>query len=127
MSGGMKVLFADDDKIMHRIVVHQLSREGIEVRSAYNGREALEMAEQEVPNLVILDGMMPELDGFAVLREWRSRENLRHIPVVMLTARNREDDVVNALEEGAVDYLTKPFSPAELIARVKRLMASETR
>lgn len=127
MSGGMKVLFADDDKIMHRIIVHQLSREGIEVRSAYNGREALEMAEQEVPNLVILDGMMPEMDGFAVLREWRSRENLRHIPVVMLTARNREDDVVNALEEGAVDYLTKPFSPAELIARVKRLMASETR
>lgn len=127
MSGVMKVLFADDDKIMHRIVVHQLTREGIEVRSAYNGREALEMAEQEVPNLVILDGMMPELDGFAVLREWRSREHLRHVPVVMLTARNREDDVVNALEEGAVDYLTKPFSPAELIARVKRLMTSETR
>jgi len=121
----MKVLFGDDDKIMHRIVVHQLTREGVTVKSAYNGRQVLEMAEEEAPDLLILDGMMPELDGFATLREWRNREHLRHIPVVMLTARNREDDVVNALEEGAVDYLTKPFSPAELVARVKRLILSK--
>ncbi|WAC20874.1 response regulator transcription factor [Luteolibacter sp. SL250] len=121
----MKILLADDDSIMHRILAHQLGREGISVESAYNGREALEMAERSRPDLLILDGMMPELDGFAVLREWKARESLRNIPVVMLTARNREGDVVGALGEGAVDYLTKPFSPAELIARVKRLMCSD--
>lgn len=91
--------------------------------SAYNGREALDLASRQPPDLLILDGIMPELDGFAVLREWRAKEALARIPVVMLTARNREEDVVGALEGGAVDYLTKPFSPAELVARVKRVMA----
>jgi DNA-binding response OmpR family regulator len=119
----MKVLLADDDPILHRVLVHRLGREGFEVRSAYNGREALELAAAWLPDLLILDGIMPELDGFAVLREWRAKESLADIPVVMLTARNREEDVVGALEGGAVDYLTKPFSPAELVARVKRVMA----
>ncbi len=120
----MKILFADDDVILHRVLVHKLTREGMSVESAFNGRQALEMAENNPPDLLILDGMMPELDGFAVLREWRNRENLKDIPVVMLTARNREADIVAALEEGAVDYLTKPFSPSELVARVKRLVQS---
>jgi DNA-binding response OmpR family regulator len=118
----MKVLLADDDPILHRVLTHRLSREGFEVLSAFNGREALDLAAQNPPNLLILDGIMPELDGFAVLREWRAKEALAKIPVVMLTARNREEDVVGALEGGAVDYLTKPFSPAELVARVKRVM-----
>lgn len=119
----MKVLLADDDPILHRVLIHRLGREGFEVRSAYNGREALEIAAEWPPDLLILDGIMPELDGFAVLREWRAKESLANVPVVMLTARNREEDVVGALEGGAVDYLTKPFSPAELVARVKRVMA----
>lgn len=118
----MKVLLADDDPILHRVLTHRLGREGFEVLSAFNGREALDLAAQDPPNLLILDGIMPELDGFAVLREWRAKEALAKIPVVMLTARNREEDVVGALEGGAVDYLTKPFSPAELVARVKRVM-----
>ncbi len=119
----MKVLLADDDPILHRVLTHRLGREGYEVLSAYNGREALELAARQPPDLLILDGIMPELDGFAVLREWRAKEDLAKIPVVMLTARNREEDVVGAFEGGAVDYLTKPFSPAELVARVKRVMA----
>ncbi len=122
----MKILLADDDNIMHRILAHQLGREGISMESAYNGREALEMAERSHPDLLILDGKMPELDGFAVLREWKARESLRNIPVVMLTAGNPDGDVESALGEGTVDYLTKPFSPAELIERVKRLMCSES-
>ncbi len=121
----MKVLFADDDVILHRVLVHRLNREGITVESAFNGRQALEMAEKNPPDLMILDGMMPELDGFAVLRECKSRDDLKDIPVVMLTARNRENDIVGALEEGAVDYLTKPFSPGELVARLKRLLHSK--
>lgn len=119
----MKVLLADDDPILHRVLTHRLGREGYKVLSAYNGREALDLASRQPPDLLILDGIMPELDGFAVLREWRAKEALARIPVVMLTARNREEDVVGALEGGAVDYLTKPFSPAELVARVKRVMA----
>lgn len=120
----MKVLFADDDTVLHRVLGHRLNREGFSVQSAYNGREALEFAREEPPDLLILDGMMPELDGFAVLREWRREPKLAGIPVIMLTARNREDDVVGALAEGAVDYLTKPFSPAELVARVRRFITS---
>lgn len=122
----MKVLFADDDSILHRVLGHRMSREGIEMASAYNGREALEMAEKDRPDLLIVDGMMPEMDGFAVLREWHQREHLKHIPVVMLTARNREIDVIAALEEGAVDYLTKPFSPAELVVRIRRFMTPKS-
>jgi len=120
----MKVLLADDDTVLHRVLGHRLTREGFSLQSAYNGREALEFAREEPPDLLILDGMMPELDGFAVLREWRREPKLAGIPVIMLTARNREDDVVGALAEGAVDYLTKPFSPAELIARVRRFITS---
>lgn len=123
----MKILFADDDVILHRVLVHRLNREGFTVESAFNGRQALELAEKHPPDLMILDGMMPELDGFAVLRELKSRDDLKNIPVMMLTARNRETDIVGALEEGAVDYLTKPFSPGELVARLKRLLNSNKR
>lgn len=123
----MKVLLADDDPILHRVLEHRLVREGFEVTSAFNGREALEAALLSPPDLLILDGMMPELDGFAVLREWKRRETLASIPVVMLTARNREEDVVGALQGGAVDYLTKPFSPAELVARVRRVAGGPSR
>ena len=77
-------------------------------------------------HLVRLRHVGQDGDGFAVLREWRAKEALAKIPVVMLTARNREEDVVGAFEGGAVDYLTKPFSPAELVARVKRVMADAT-
>ena len=121
----MKILFADDDVILHRVLVHRLNREGFTVESAFNGRQALELAGKNPPDLLILDGMMPELDGFAVLREWKSRDDLKQIPVVMLTAKNRENDIVGALEEGAVDYLTKPFSPGELVARLKRLLQTD--
>ena len=120
----MKILFADDDLILHRVLAHRMKREGISVVSAFTGREALEKAKQDPPDLVILDGMMPELDGFAVLREWKHQEALKRIPVLMLTARNREGDIVGALEEGAVDYVTKPFNISELVARVKRLIIS---
>ena len=118
----MKVLYADDDKLLHRVVSHKLTKEGYEVASAYNGLEVFEMAEAERPDVLILDAMMPEMDGFSVLEEWSQRSDLSGIPVIMLTARNREEDLVEALENGAVDYLTKPFSPVELAARVKKVI-----
>ena len=91
--------------------------------SAYDGKECLRIALAERPSLIILDGMMPVLDGFATLRELRRLPETASIPVLMLSARNRETDVVGALDEGANDYLTKPFSPAELLARVSRILA----
>jgi DNA-binding response OmpR family regulator len=83
----------------------------------------LRLALSERPALIILDGMMPVLDGFATLRELRRYPETSSVPVLMLSARNREADVVGALDEGANDYLTKPFSPAELLARVSRILA----
>ena len=117
----MTILYADDDQLLHRVVKHRLVADGHTVVSAYNGAEALEMARKDPPELMILDGMMPEMDGFTLLGELQQDERLAKIPVIMLTARNREDDLVNALENGAADYLTKPFSPVELSARVRRL------
>lgn len=80
------------------------------------------MARELRPRLIILDGMMPVMDGFAALRELRRDPTFEATPVLMLSARNREADVVGALDDGANDYLTKPFSPAELLARVARLV-----
>lgn len=116
----MKILFVDDDLVLHRVLGHRLKREGYEVGSAYNGREALESAREHPPQLIILDAMMAELDGYGVLQELKSDPTLKTIPVIFLTAKTREQDLVDALELGASDYLTKPFSPNELIARIRR-------
>lgn len=120
-----KVLLADDDPLLHRVLSFKLAQKQWEVVSAYNGQEALQMARSEQPALIILDGMMPVMDGFSALRELRRDPALASIPVLMLSARNRDTDVVGALDEGANDYLTKPFSPAELLARVTRLVPDD--
>ncbi len=120
-----KVLLADDDPLLHRVLSFKLAQKQWEVVSAYNGQEAVELARSAQPALIILDGMMPVMDGFAALRELRRDPALASIPVLMLSARNRDADVVSALDEGANDYLTKPFSPAELLARVSRLVPED--
>lgn len=117
------VLLADDDVLLHRVLAFKIAQQNWRFVSAYDGSECLRLAVSERPSLIILDGMMPVLDGFATLRELRRLPETASIPVLMLSARNRETDVVGALDEGANDYLTKPFSPAELLARVSRLLA----
>jgi DNA-binding response OmpR family regulator len=89
---------------------------------ARDGGQAIAMAENERPDAIVLDAMMPVMNGEQVLREFRSREQNRSIPVLMLTARRQERDVVGALELGANDYLIKPFIPEELITRLNRLL-----
>lgn len=116
------VLLADDDPLLHRVVGFKVAQQQWQLISAYNGAEALEQARLKRPSVIILDGMMPVLDGFAALRELRRDPATASIPVLMLSARNRDTDVVGALDLGANDYLTKPFSPAELVARVSRLI-----
>ena len=113
---GKKILIVDDEKTIVDILSFNLRREGYEITCAYDGGEGLEKALGENPDLVLLDIMLPVMDGFEVCREIRKKSN---VPIIMLTAREEENDKVLGLEIGADDYITKPFSVKELAARVK--------
>ncbi len=118
-----KILVADDDPLLRALIEHKLAASGHEVLIAGDGAEALDVAARERPDIIVLDAMMPVRDGFDVLRSLKADPALKATPVVMLTARRREDDVVGALRLGAADYMTKPFMPEELVARIDRLLA----
>lgn len=111
-----KILVVEDEKPIAEIIKFNLEKEKYSVSLAYNGQEALEMAIRNLPDLIILDVMLPKLDGFQVCRELRRTTTS---PILMLTAKEAESDKVKGLELGADDYITKPFSPRELVARVK--------
>jgi Transcriptional regulatory protein, C terminal./Response regulator receiver domain. len=111
-----KILIVDDEKNIVDILKYNLQKESFDTLEAYDGRQAIEIAEREKPDLIILDIMLPEIDGFTVCR--RLRQTMQ-TPILMLTAREEEVDKVLGLELGADDYITKPFSPRELMARVK--------
>lgn len=111
-------MIADDDPNVREIIRLYFRQQHIELIEAHDGISALEMLEETSPDIVILDVMMPRLDGFDTYREIMKRWNL---PVIMLTARNNEFDRVLGLELGADDYMTKPFSPRELVARIKAI------
>ncbi|HKF90269.1 MAG TPA: response regulator transcription factor [Acidimicrobiia bacterium] len=114
-----RVLVVEDDPTVAEVVTRYLEREGFAVESVGDGNEALASADAQLPDLVVLDIMLPGLDGLEVCRRLRSRAP---IPVVMLTARGSEEDRVLGLELGADDYVSKPFSPRELTARVKAVL-----
>ena len=118
-SQGRLILVVDDEARMVRFIQLNLEHDGFQVISAYNGREALEQVRSQLPNLVLLDVMMPDLDGFEVLERIREQNS---VPVIMLTAKGEEDDRVRGLELGADDYITKPFSPRELVSRVRAVL-----
>lgn len=111
-----KILIVDDEKNIVDILKFNLNKESFDTLEAYDGKTALEIAEKEKPDLIILDVMLPEIDGFTVCRKLRQT---MQTPILMLTAREEEVDKVLGLELGADDYITKPFSPRELMARVK--------
>lgn len=113
------ILVIDDEKDLLELVRANLERNGFDVVTAADGRSGLEVARRRSPNLIILDLMMPGIDGLEVCREIRGDEKIQLIPVIMLTARAEEADRVVGLEIGADDYVVKPFSPRELLARVK--------
>ena len=121
-----RILVADDDPLSIKLLNFRLSSVGHEVIFAVNGGEALEIATREKPDLVLLDIMMPVMNGFQVLRKLKSQEETKNIPVIMLTSKVQEKDVVFGLEAGAEDYITKPFSFAELNARVNRALTSRS-
>ena len=119
-----RILVAEDDPNSRKLLDFRLKSVGHEVIFAVDGGEALEMVTKEKPELVLLDIIMPVMNGFQVLRKLKSQEETKNIPVIMLTSKVQEKDIVVGLEAGAADYVTKPFSFAELIARVNRALAS---
>jgi DNA-binding response OmpR family regulator len=115
----MKALVADDDRVLADLVSFSLRREGFEVILAHDGEAALRRWAEEQPDLMILDLNMPKLDGFAVCGRVREQADT---PIILLTVRGEEDDIVRGLELGADDYVVKPFSPRQLVARVQAVL-----
>lgn len=129
-AGGERVLVVDDEKDIVALVAYHLAKAGYRVSTASTGAEALQAAREERPALVVLDLMLPGMSGFEVLEQLRAAENTRDVAVLMLTARREEADRIRGLSLGADDYLSKPFSPQELVLRVgailRRLAAAGT-
>lgn len=118
-SSKYKILVVDDEKRMVRFIQLNLEQDGFQVLTAYNGAEALEQVRIQLPDLILLDIMMPDISGFEVLK--RIRE-VNSVPVIMLTAKGEEDDRIQGLELGADDYITKPFSPREMVSRIRAVL-----
>ena len=114
-----RILVVDDEERMVRFIRLNLEHDGFQVSEAFNGKEAIQKIRDVTPDLILLDVMMPDIDGFEVLETVRE---VSQVPVIMLTAKGEEDDRVRGLELGADDYVTKPFSPRELVSRVKAVL-----
>jgi DNA-binding response OmpR family regulator len=121
----MKILVAEDSSTVRRLVATRLGADGYEVVEAEDGQQAVELAQAEHPALIVLDKVMPKLDGFEVIRMLREHEDTRSIPIVMLTEQAGEEDVLDGLDLGVEEYMPKPFSPLELSLRVRRVLARE--
>jgi two-component system, OmpR family, phosphate regulon response regulator PhoB len=117
-----KVLIVEDEDALSTILEYNLAKEKFEVAIATDGEEGLLKVEEFAPDIIILDWMLPKVSGIEVCRRIRSKPETRNIPIIMLTARSEEADRIRGLETGADDYLTKPFSTAELIARLKAIL-----
>lgn len=115
----MKALIVDDDRVLADVLAFTMRREGFQVILAYDGEAALQRWAEEQPDLIVLDVNMPKLDGFAVCRRIRAQADT---PIILLTVRDGEDDIVHGLGWGADDYITKPFSPRQLVARAHAVL-----
>ncbi len=114
-----KILIVDDERDILELITYNLEREGYRVESVTSGEEALIRAMKFLPDLIVLDLMLPGLDGIEVCRRLKRNDDTKQIPVLMLTAKSEDSDIVTGLEIGADDYVTKPFSPKVLIARIR--------
>ena len=114
-----RVLLVEDEPAQREVLAYNLEAEGMAVQRAENGEEAILCISESTPDLVILDWMMPLVSGIEVCRQLKTREDTRHIPIIMLSARSEEVDTVRGLETGADDYIVKPYSMRELMARVR--------
>lgn len=121
------ILVVDDEENILELLNYNLSKHGYRVTSVTSGEEALALAKSDVPDLILLDLMLPGLDGMEVCKELKANPKTAHVPVVMVTARGEEADIVTGLELGADDYVTKPFSPRVLAARLKNVLRKKAR
>jgi two-component system phosphate regulon response regulator PhoB len=116
------ILVVEDEAPLQKLLAYNLGAAGFEVAQAYDGEEAVTLVDERAPDLILLDWMLPQLSGIELCRRLRRRAETSQIPIIMLTARTEEPDRLRGLETGADDYITKPFSPAELIARVRAVL-----
>jgi two-component system alkaline phosphatase synthesis response regulator PhoP/two-component system response regulator VicR len=118
-----KIMAVDDERHIVRLIQVNLERAGYQVVTAFDGPEALKKADSERPDLIVLDVMMPKMDGFEVLKRLQANPETREIPIIMLTAKAQDADVFRGWSSGVSAYLTKPFNPLELITFVKRILS----
>jgi len=116
------ILLVEDDTALSDMLMFNIEQSGFEVRAAHDGEEAMLFAKEQVPDLIVLDWMIPKLSGLEVCRMMRRNKKLSKVPIIMLSARANEEDRLRGLEVGADDYITKPFSPKELVARIKAVL-----
>jgi DNA-binding response OmpR family regulator len=120
-----KILVAEDEKQIADMIVFKLTNSGHQVIRAQDGEQAMKLAQHDIPDLIMLDVMMPGIGGFEVLRRLKADPALRSVPVIMVTAKGHERDVLSGLRGGAVDYVVKPFSLKELAARVELALGKD--
>ena len=120
---GKRILVCDDDPVILRLLQVNLELEGYEVLLANHGEEAFEVAQTTRPDLIILDIMMPRMDGYQTIAALKANDGTQHIPVVFLSAKAQASDIEKGKEQGVADYLTKPFDPSDLLDVVERLVA----
>lgn len=121
-----KILIVEDEKDIIKMLEYNLKKEGFKVIDARDGEDALDLASRQYPDLILLDLMLPGIDGLEVCKTLKKESKTSSIPIIMLTAKSQESDKVVGLELGADDYITKPFSPRELIARIKAVLRRAT-
>lgn len=122
MSVAKRILVAEDDPVTRRFVVSLLTERGYEVLVAEDGEHAIATATSAQPDLIVSDLVMPYRDGYEVLRAIRTDERLKHIPVLILSMRDHEEDIVRGFEQGADEYVVKPFNAREFVSRVRKLL-----
>jgi DNA-binding response OmpR family regulator len=127
MSVDSKILVIEDEQDIQELIEYNLLKQGFKVELSSDGEDGLSKAGEVEPNLIILDIMLPKLDGLSVCKEIRKNPKLDSVPIIMLTAKSEETDIVVGLELGADDYMTKPFSPNELVARVRAHLRRNSR
>lgn len=117
-----KILIAEDERDIRELITFTLSFAGHEIIQASNGAEAVELVQKTMPDLIMMDVRMPRMTGYEACRAIKQIESVKDIPVVFLSAKGQDDEVADALEAGAMDYITKPFSPTELTEKIASLL-----
>lgn len=118
-----KILIAEDERDIRDLITFTLTFAGYEVRAASNGEEALNMAREETPDLILMDVRMPRMTGYEACTEMKKEERLKSVPVIFLSAKGQDSEIQTGLQAGATEYLLKPFAPDQLTARIQAILA----